>query len=95
LQGAQIGDAKALKRIVITWNAAAEGKWANILYVATSRAEDARNIAITFDFTEEDMRKIGSSSSYKKLKGEMDDLKMKALNERRELLQNGIGTLFI
>ena len=38
------------------------------------------------------MRKIGSSSSYKKLKGEMDDLKMKALNERRDLLQNGIGT---
>jgi hypothetical protein len=92
LQGAQVGDAKAIKRIVITWNSAAEGKWANILYVAGSRAEDTHNIAITFDVTEEDMHKIGSSKSYKMLKREMDDLKAKAMNQRRELLQKGIGT---
>jgi len=92
LQGAQVGDAKALKRIVITWNSAAEQKWANILYVAGSRAEDTHNIAITFDFTEEDMYKIGSSSSYKTLNGEMADLKTKAFNQRRQMLQKGIGT---
>jgi hypothetical protein len=38
------------------------------------------------------MYKIGSSSSYKTLNGEMADLKTKAFNQRRQLLQKGIGT---
>jgi hypothetical protein len=44
--GRAVGDHKAIKRLLIDWSLKAENLFPGALYVAGSRAQDARNVAL-------------------------------------------------
>ena len=46
LQGLTVGDHKAIKRLLIDWSLKAENLFPGALYVAGSRAQDVRNVAL-------------------------------------------------
>ena len=71
-QGLTGGDDKALKRIILRWNAQAEALWPGILYVGASRPEKEHNFALDFDISRSDLKKVGASARWRKQHAEVE-----------------------
>jgi hypothetical protein len=87
LQGLTVGERKAIKRLIIYgWDKEAESKWPGILYVGASRAEDERNLALSFNISEQAMNSIGKSPAWVKTNAEVNRLVELATSQRHNYI---------
>jgi hypothetical protein len=60
--------------------------------VAISRAQEIGDIAFDFSMTTDDLRSIGSSTSWREQHEEVERILLKATEHRAKMAQDGVGT---
>jgi hypothetical protein len=94
MQGVTIGSNKFMNYMSLHYNGKKDEKlWANIGYVAFSRAQELNNLSIVNRLSITDFMSIGKSPTSIKINNIVNDIELNSLTNRTNLLNIGIGTI--
>ena len=94
MQGVTIGSNKFMNYMSLHYNGKKDEKlWANIGYVAFSRAQELNNLSIVNRLSITDFMSIGKSPTSIKINNIVNDIELNSLTNRTNLLNIGIGSI--